>query len=200
MSARPRAPATAIGLVGVGRMGSAVAHRLLTDGIPLLMWNRTRGRAEQAATTNARVAESADEVFEGCGLVLVMVFDHAAAEEILRGNRARLARRTVALLTDVARRVPTLRERPRAAHGGARFCASHQRPRWSCQGHVCARGSAAATAVTDGAISSGRRRPSEGMRSGCPEAHPRVRRPSCRLPRRSRRASSGSHRRGSRSP
>ena len=41
--------------------------------MPLLLWNRTRARAEEAATANARVAESADEVFERCALVLVMV-------------------------------------------------------------------------------------------------------------------------------
>lgn len=108
MSDRPQAspdaspPPARIGLVGIGRMGSAVAHRLLADGLPLLLWNRTRARAAQAAGPDARVAGSPDEVFERCALVLVMVFDYAAAAEILRGSQGRLAGRTVALLTDLA--------------------------------------------------------------------------------------------------
>jgi 3-hydroxyisobutyrate dehydrogenase len=90
-----------IGVLGLGRMGSAVAHRLLADGAPLLLWNRTPARAEQAASANGRVAGSAGEVFERCAVVLVTVVDHAAVEEILRANVAGLAGRTIALLTDV---------------------------------------------------------------------------------------------------
>ena len=103
-SADPSSPAARIGLMGIGRMGSAVARRLLANGVPLLLWDRTRARAEQIAGPHARVAESPDEVFERCALVLVMVFDHAAAAEILGGSRGRLAGRTVALLTDLAPR------------------------------------------------------------------------------------------------
>ena len=79
-----------------------MAHRLLADRVPLVLWNRTRARAEKvAARRPAVVVGSVDDVFERCPLVLVMVFDHAAAMEIIHENRERLANRTVALLTDL---------------------------------------------------------------------------------------------------
>jgi len=123
VTGRPRAsartPRAPIGLLGIGRMGSAVARRLLADGIPLLLWNRTRARAEAVARAPARVADRPDEVFARCRLVLLVVLDHAAARRLLRGQRRRLAGRTVALLTDLA---PAESDRLRAlvtAAGGA---------------------------------------------------------------------------------
>jgi 3-hydroxyisobutyrate dehydrogenase-like beta-hydroxyacid dehydrogenase len=37
---------TRVAVLGTGRMGSAIARRLAETGIDLVLWNRTRARAE----------------------------------------------------------------------------------------------------------------------------------------------------------
>ena len=96
---------TEIGIIGLGRMGSAVASTLMANRAPLLLWNRTRARAERIA--GAKIAASALEVFTRCRLVLLMVFDHSAAEDLLNAHRDRLGRRCIAMRTDVAPREST---------------------------------------------------------------------------------------------
>jgi len=93
---------TEIGVIGLGRMGSAVARTLIANGTPLLLWNRTRSRAEQIAA--ATIAASAQEALARCRLVLLIVFDHAALEGLLKANGDRLGGHCVAMLTDVAPR------------------------------------------------------------------------------------------------
>ncbi|HTT05197.1 MAG TPA: NAD(P)-dependent oxidoreductase [Steroidobacteraceae bacterium] len=46
-----------IGWIGMGRMGYAMAQRLLAAGHPLHIWNRTRSKAEPLAARGARLAE-----------------------------------------------------------------------------------------------------------------------------------------------
>ena len=38
-----------IAVLGTGRMGSAIARRLSDTGVELVVWNRTRSRAESSA-------------------------------------------------------------------------------------------------------------------------------------------------------
>jgi 3-hydroxyisobutyrate dehydrogenase len=57
MSARP-----SVGWIGTGRMGYAMAARLAQGGADLLIWNRTRTKAEPLAQHGARVADSLAEL------------------------------------------------------------------------------------------------------------------------------------------
>jgi len=51
-----------VALIGGGRMGSAMGGRVAGAGHALVVFNRTRSRAEELARrTGARVAETADE-------------------------------------------------------------------------------------------------------------------------------------------
>lgn len=56
-----------IGFIGLGALGRAVAGRLVSEGCPLLVWNRTPGRAEglgaQTASSPAEVITRAETVF-----------------------------------------------------------------------------------------------------------------------------------------
>ena len=53
-----------IAIIGVGRMGRALAERLLDDGHQLSVWNRTPGRAAALEEREAEVMGTVDEVGE----------------------------------------------------------------------------------------------------------------------------------------
>lgn len=72
-----------VGFIGLGLMGSAIAGRILTER-PLLVWNRTAGACEPLVAQGARAAGSAAEVFQQCRIVVVMVTDERAIDDILR--------------------------------------------------------------------------------------------------------------------
>lgn len=63
---------TDIGWLGTGRMGLAMAGRLLEAGRPLTVWNRTRSKTAPLAERGAAVAGSIAEL-AGCDLVFTMV-------------------------------------------------------------------------------------------------------------------------------
>lgn len=73
-----------VGWIGAGRMGTAMAGRLLAAGTPVRVWNRTRARAE---ALRARGAELADELADLSALpvVFTMVMDDAAIRDVLLG-------------------------------------------------------------------------------------------------------------------
>ena len=55
-------PRLAVGLIGLGNMGTAFAERLLDAGYPLVVSNRTPGKAEALAARGAVVAASPAEL------------------------------------------------------------------------------------------------------------------------------------------
>jgi len=75
-------PRPAVGLIGLGNMGGALAERLLDGGYDLLVYNRspekTRALAERGATVAASVAELAARV----DLVFTSVSDDDALEAV----------------------------------------------------------------------------------------------------------------------
>jgi 3-hydroxyisobutyrate dehydrogenase len=73
----------AVGFVGLGLMGEPMALNLVRAGTPLVVWNRTPERALPLAAAGAHVAGSVDEVFERCRVVVLMLADDAAMDEVL---------------------------------------------------------------------------------------------------------------------
>jgi 3-hydroxyisobutyrate dehydrogenase-like beta-hydroxyacid dehydrogenase len=69
-----------IAILGTGRMGSAIAQRLRERGHRLLLWNRTRSKAEQLGL--GEVAESAFEAAHASDLVLSSLTDPIALREV----------------------------------------------------------------------------------------------------------------------
>jgi 3-hydroxyisobutyrate dehydrogenase-like beta-hydroxyacid dehydrogenase len=68
-----------VALVGAGRMGSAMAGRIAAAGHDVVVFNRTRSRAEEAAgRTGARVADTARVAAESAEVCLVSLADDAA--------------------------------------------------------------------------------------------------------------------------
>jgi 3-hydroxyisobutyrate dehydrogenase-like beta-hydroxyacid dehydrogenase len=68
-----------VALIGAGRMGGAMGARVAAADHELVIFNRTRSRAEEAAgRTGARVAGSAQEAAEAAEVCLVSLADDAA--------------------------------------------------------------------------------------------------------------------------
>ena len=74
-----------VGFVGLGSMGGRIVERLLAAGYAVRGWNRTPARAEALAAKGMTAADSPRAVAEGAEIVLSMVSDTAAVEEVTSG-------------------------------------------------------------------------------------------------------------------
>jgi 3-hydroxyisobutyrate dehydrogenase-like beta-hydroxyacid dehydrogenase len=79
-----------IAFLGLGKMGTPMARRLLAAGHELTVWNRTRERAEVLAAEGARVASTPAEAALGAEALLTMLFDDAAHEDVFFGAESLL--------------------------------------------------------------------------------------------------------------
>jgi 3-hydroxyisobutyrate dehydrogenase-like beta-hydroxyacid dehydrogenase len=77
---------TRVAVVGAGRMGAAMVGTLRRAGVEVLVFNRTRPRAEAVAeATGAAVAATAREAAAGAQVVLSSLTDDAAVEAAFTG-------------------------------------------------------------------------------------------------------------------
>ncbi len=76
---------TEVGFLGLGVMGLPMALNLARAGAPLTVWNRTAARAEPLRAAGAQVAATPAEVFRRCGVVLLMLADEQAVDEVMGG-------------------------------------------------------------------------------------------------------------------
>src|SRR5438045_8474274 len=96
-----------IGFIGLGTMGEAMALTLVKAGTRLLVWNRTRAKAEILATAGADVAQEAADVFAHSTTVFLMLVDGAAIDTVLdRGGAAFAARVTEHTIVHLATTSP----------------------------------------------------------------------------------------------
>jgi 3-hydroxyisobutyrate dehydrogenase-like beta-hydroxyacid dehydrogenase len=72
----------AVGLIGLGNMGTAIAERLLDAEHALVVYNRTPVRAEPLAARGAVGARSVAELADRVGIVLTSLADDAAFEAV----------------------------------------------------------------------------------------------------------------------
>lgn len=78
-----------IGMIGLGRMGTAMAARLIERGHEVSGWNRTSARAEAVDGLDVRSSPAA--VIAGADIVIVMLLDEHAAREVYHGQAGILA-------------------------------------------------------------------------------------------------------------
>jgi 3-hydroxyisobutyrate dehydrogenase-like beta-hydroxyacid dehydrogenase len=74
-----------IAFLGLGKMGTPMAARLLAAGHELVVWNRTPERAAPLVATGAKLAPTATAAASSAQAVLTMLFDDAAHESTLLG-------------------------------------------------------------------------------------------------------------------
>jgi 3-hydroxyisobutyrate dehydrogenase len=82
---------SAVGVVGLGDMGTGMAERLLAAGHEVYGWNRTRAKAERLAPKGLSVMDSPRDVARACELVITMVTDNAALAAVCDGPDGILA-------------------------------------------------------------------------------------------------------------
>ena len=84
-SATPRR----IGLIGLGLMGRPMGMNLLKAGHTLTVWNRTASRAQELVAAGARLAKTPREAAAEAEILLTMVSDPPALEEVLWGHEGK---------------------------------------------------------------------------------------------------------------
>lgn len=79
-----------VAVLGTGIMGGAMAARLAGHGFRLVVWNRSRARAEPLAAAGARVAGTPAEAVAGADVVVTMLADGDATASVMTDARAAL--------------------------------------------------------------------------------------------------------------
>ncbi len=74
-----------IGFLGLGKMGTPMALRLIAAGHELRVWNRSEGKTEPLIREGAIVAGTPAEAELGADAVITMLFNDAAHEEVIFG-------------------------------------------------------------------------------------------------------------------
>ena len=75
-----------IGVAGLGRMGAAIAGRLLKLGHEVTVWNRTAAKAKPLSNAGAKVAATPAEVASRSDLIITILTDAAAIDAMYRGK------------------------------------------------------------------------------------------------------------------
>lgn len=80
-----------IGIAGTGKMGSAIAKRLLGQQHSVTVWNRTPQRAQPLIELGAARAETPAQLAAQTDLVITMLTDAAALDEVYSGAQGLLS-------------------------------------------------------------------------------------------------------------
>lgn len=79
-----------VAILGLGIMGSGMAHRLLSANFPLTVWNRNREKCIPFASAGAFVADSPRQAASRSQIILSMVSDDAASRTVWLGEEGAL--------------------------------------------------------------------------------------------------------------
>ncbi len=75
-----------VGFIGIGLMGSQMSRKVLEAGYPLTVWNRKKEKAAPLISVGAKWADSPKAVAQASDVVITMVTDSAASEEVICGK------------------------------------------------------------------------------------------------------------------
>ena len=71
-----------VGVCGTGRMGSAIAQRLMSVGHEVGVWNRNPAKTKPLTDAGAKLFASPAELVEGSEITIVMLLNDAATEAV----------------------------------------------------------------------------------------------------------------------
>jgi 3-hydroxyisobutyrate dehydrogenase len=109
-----------VGFIGLGLMGAPMARNLMRAGFPLTVWNRTKSKAEALVREGAKLAASPEDAAAGADVLITIVSDPPALEEVLfdadnKGPGALSGLRKGTLLIDCSTVSPALERQVAAA-------------------------------------------------------------------------------------
>ena len=81
-----------VGLIGIGKMGFAIARRLKDQGLDfLVVWDRDVEKLKQCAGMGFKIAKNASEVSQACDIVLSIINDDAGVNELYTSKEGLLS-------------------------------------------------------------------------------------------------------------
>src|SRR5437879_11379224 len=80
-----------IGIAGLGRMGAAIAARLMDVGHTLSVWNRTAEKARPLADAGAKLVATPEDLAEHSDTVITMLTDADAIDHVYNGENGLLS-------------------------------------------------------------------------------------------------------------
>ena len=108
--------ATTVGLMGLGLMGKPMGRNLLKAGFPLVVWNRTPSKADDLVREGAKLAASPRELAAQVNVLITIVSDPPALEQVMWGPQGALdGLRSGSLFIDSSTVSPELARREGAA-------------------------------------------------------------------------------------
>ena len=83
-------PLVTVAVLGTGTMGAPIARNLLHAGFPVRVWNRTVAKAA-AVGVDARRTSTPGEAAAGADVLITMLADGAAVEQVMTGPTGALS-------------------------------------------------------------------------------------------------------------
>lgn len=80
-----------VGFIGLGLMGKPMVGNLLRAGFPVVVWNRTKSRADELLSEGAKWGASPRETAAQADVLITIVSDPPAIEQVLWGADGALA-------------------------------------------------------------------------------------------------------------
>ncbi|GEM_PF-899700 len=93
-------------VLGLGLMGSRVAQRLAANGHEVVAWNRSAGPRAQAVSKFARLAATPSQAVRGASIVLLLLHDAGAVDDVLFAGNAAEGLKHGALVVDMGTNTP----------------------------------------------------------------------------------------------
>lgn len=100
-----------VGFIGLGVMGATMASHILGGGYELIVYNRTKEKAEPLLAKGARWAETPAEVAEAADAVITIVGYPKDVEEVYLGKNGILATKKGGYVIDMTTSSPILAKR-----------------------------------------------------------------------------------------
>jgi 3-hydroxyisobutyrate dehydrogenase len=116
-----------IGVCGTGRMGTAVAQRLIALGHEVAVWNRNPAKSRPLTDAGAELLQTPAALVDACETTIVLLLDDTASEAVYRGPNGILrAKLSGKLVIDMSTVRPETMQRvgTSVTHEGAGFVES----------------------------------------------------------------------------
>jgi 3-hydroxyisobutyrate dehydrogenase-like beta-hydroxyacid dehydrogenase len=72
-----------VGFIGIGSMGAGMSLNLIKEGHDLVVYNRTRSRAQEMQNLGAKVADTASEAALGAEALITMLANDRAVQDVM---------------------------------------------------------------------------------------------------------------------
>src|SRR5271165_1465788 len=108
-----------VGFIGLGHMGSAMARNLLEAGHHVILYNRTRAKAEPLVAAGARFVDKPSAACGGDVLITMLADDHAVESLVFGKDGVIAALRAHSIHISMSTISVALSDRLAEAHKGA---------------------------------------------------------------------------------